>query len=104
MSDNQYVFEVIRDIGYAIQNMNHDKILAVTVVKDEGQYFSWRTSQGNPCGKGETARAIEKAYKVTRGYPDEREVRIKELEEAIKTFRDNPVTANMHDLFEMVDK
>ena len=32
-SDNQTVYEVIRDIGYSIMSMGHDKIMAISVTK-----------------------------------------------------------------------
>ena len=79
MSDNQYIFEVIRDIGYAIMRMDHDKILAISVIKDTDTYYTFRTSNGQNNGLSETSQAIEKAFKVTRGSPDPRDVTIKRL-------------------------
>lgn len=82
MSDNQTVYEVIRDIGYAVKGMNHDKILAVSVVKDCERFYTLRTSseEGALTGMSETAHAIKKAYTVTRNIPDPRDQKIKELE------------------------
>lgn len=82
MSDNQTVYEVIRDIGYAVKGMNHDKILAVSVVKDCERFYTLRTSseKGVLTGMSETAHAIKKAYTVTRNKPDPRDQKIKELE------------------------
>ncbi len=84
MSDNQTMFEVVRDIGYAIMRMKHDKILAISVVKDTDTFYTWRASNGNNFGMSETAHAIEKAFKVSRGSPDPRDLRIKELESQVE--------------------
>jgi len=102
MSDNQTVYEVIRDIGYAIFGMKHDKILAITVIKDTEAFFSWRTSQGHPGGLSETAHAIELAYKVSRGMPDARDVRISKLEAAIVKYQFTKTTGDQQRLFELL--
>jgi len=83
MSMNQTLYEVIRDIGYAIMRMEHDKILAISVIKDTETFYSFRTSNGQGNGLGETSRAIEKAFQVTRGKPDPRDTLIKNLQEQI---------------------
>ncbi|MBL4891478.1 MAG: hypothetical protein JKX91_06585 [Rhizobiaceae bacterium] len=88
MSDNQYIFEVIRDIGYAIMRMDHDKILAISVIKDTDTFYTFRTSNGQNNGLSETSQAIEKAFKVTRGSPDPRDTRIKKLEKALSEISD----------------
>ena len=80
MSDNQTVYEVIRDVGYMVQDMKSGDLLAVSVSNDDGHYFTWRSSAGYRCGKSETSRAIEEAYKVTRGFPDQRDAKIEHLE------------------------
>lgn len=49
-------------------------------MKDTDTFFSWRSSQGRPCGLSETSQAIKKAFEVTRGKPDPRDKRIDELE------------------------
>ena len=89
MSDNQYVFEIIRDVGYAIQRIKENETLWLNVRNDGKGFF---TARGTDCisgGLSETSRAIEKAYKVTRGIPDPRDARVKELEAQLRFLVDN---------------
>ena len=79
MSDNQYVFEVIRDVGYLIQDIEENDTLWLNVTRDSETFFSANSSKGMPYGLSETSRAIEKAYKVTRCHPDVRDEKIKTL-------------------------
>jgi hypothetical protein len=79
MSDNQYVFEIIRDVGYAIQNIKPHETVWFHVTNDGEKFFTARCSSIMPHGLSETSRAIEKAYQVTRGHPDPREVQYNEL-------------------------
>lgn len=83
MSDKQKLFEIVRDFGYSIMQMNCGEVLAVSVVRDSDRYFTMRSSNGNFSGLSETSNAIEKAFNVTRGKPDPRDARIKELESKV---------------------
>jgi hypothetical protein len=82
MSDNQYVFEIIRDVGYLIQDTKANETVWFYVTNDDGGFFTARSSKGMPCGLSETSRAIEKAYQVTRNCPDPRDKKIEQ--DAIK--------------------
>ena len=84
MSDNQYPFEVIRDVGYLIQDLKAQETVKIEVTNDDGRFFSASSSKGMPCGLSETSRAIEQAYKVTRNCPDPRDEQIKSLHAHIK--------------------
>lgn len=79
MSDNQYVFEIIRDIGYLIQDIEARETVWFHVTNDDGNFYTARSSKGMPCGLSETSRAIEEAYQVTRNVPDKRDAQIKQL-------------------------
>lgn len=90
MSDNQYVFEIIRDVGYAIQRIKENETLWMNVKNDGNGFFTARGSDFISGGKSETSRAIEKAYRVTRGRPDPRDVAIKSLTLALKEIAELP--------------
>jgi hypothetical protein len=79
MSDNQFVFEIIRDVGYLIQDMQEGETVWFNVTRDSDAFHTARSSKGMPCGLSETSRAIKQAYKVTRNCPDERDTKITEL-------------------------
>ena len=83
MSDNQYVFEIIRDVGYAIQRIKENETLWLNVKNDGRGFFTARGTDHISGGLSETSRAIEKAYKVTRGVPDSRDVEINELKKTV---------------------
>jgi hypothetical protein len=74
------MFEIIRDIGYIIQTIEEKETIWFNVTKDNERFHSFRSSKYTFTGQSETSRAIEKAYEVTRGRPDKRDIRIKELE------------------------
>jgi len=74
MSDNQYVFEIIRDVGYLIQDIKPHETLWLNVTKDNDTFYSYKSSEGHAYGLSETSRAIEQAYKVTRNQPDKRDI------------------------------
>lgn len=84
MSDNQTTFEIIRDIGFIIQNIEAHETVWFHVTNDDGKFFTARSSKGMPCGLSETSRAIEQAYEVTRNRPDTRDCRIKLLEGSLR--------------------
>ena len=87
MSDNQYVFEIIRDVGYLIQQIKESETVWFNVKNDGNGFFTARSSVGMGCGYSETSRAIEKAYKVTRGRPDPRDIEIKELMAEVERYK-----------------
>ena len=84
MSDNQYVFEIIRDVGYIIQSLDIKETVWFNVTKDDCDFHTMRSSKYAYTGLSETSRAIEQAYKVTRGYPDKRDIEIAYLKCALK--------------------
>jgi hypothetical protein len=84
MSDNQYVFEIIRDVGYLIQQIEDNETLWLNVKNDGNGFYTARSSSGMPCGASETSRAIEEAYKVSRSCPDERDKKIDGLQKVIQ--------------------
>lgn len=84
MSDNQTVFEIIRDVGYLIQSIKARETVWIHVTNDDGHWHTARSSKRMPCGKSETSRAIALAYKVTRGKPDQRDAEIINLKEALR--------------------
>lgn len=79
MSDNQTEYEIIRDIGYVVRDMKEHDTAFFYVTNDGNGFYTCRCSQWMPHGKSETAHAIEKAFKVTRGTPDPRDARIEQL-------------------------
>jgi len=88
MSDNQYVFEIIRDVGYVIQDIKENDTVWFNVKNDGNNFFTARCSGVMPCGLSETSRAIEKAYKVTRNRPDSRDIENALLKKAFIDIRD----------------
>lgn len=88
MSDNQYVFEIIRDIGFLIQNIKPHETVWFHVTNDGGEFFTARSSAGMPCGCSETSRAIEHAYKVTRGCTDPRDIEITRLRSELAKYHE----------------
>lgn len=46
MSDNQYVFEIIRDIGYIIQDIKPKETVWFHVTSDDGRFYTARSSKG----------------------------------------------------------
>jgi len=101
MSDNQYVFEIIRDIGYAIQRIKENETLWLNVRNDGKGFFTARGSDYISGGLSETSRAIEIAYKVTRNVVDPRDIRIKLLEEKIEEAENCLITASIGDPMEV---
>ncbi len=90
MSDNQYVFEIIRDVGYAIQRIEENETLWMNVKNDGNGFFTARGSDFISGGLSETSRAIEKAYEVNRGRSDTRDKAIESLTLALKEIADLP--------------
>lgn len=88
MSDSQNVFEIIRDIGYLIQDIKVNETVWFNVKRDGYTFFTARSSNCIPQGLSETSRAIKEAYKVTRNVPDKRDVRIEELEAENESLRE----------------
>ena len=88
MSDNQYPFEIIRDVGYVIQRIEENETVWFHVKNDGQGFYTARCSAMMPSGKSETSRAIEQAFKVTRGYPDPRDKQIQELHSKISELED----------------
>lgn len=97
MSDNQYAHEIIRDVGYLVKGLSTHETVWLNVKNDGKGFFTARSSKGMPCGSSETSRAIEKAFNVSRGNPDPRDLRIKQLEsllnEAIVYLDTNELTS-----------
>ena len=102
MSDNQHVFEIIRDIGFLIQDLKPKETVWFSVSKDDEIFYTARGSKRIPCGLSETSQAIKKAYEVTRNMPDKRDVQIMELKRALKSCIDNEIIGE--NMLEILDK
>lgn len=83
MITNQLVFEVVRDFGHMLQNLKVGETVWLNVKRDCDVYFSFDASRFIPLGKSETSNAIEKAFKVTRGEPDARDLKIERLKKQV---------------------
>ena len=104
MSDNQHVFEIIRDIGYAIQHTEVNHVVWFNVKRDSEIFYTARCSEQMQTGLSETSRAIKLAYDVTRGMPDKRDILINELQEKIKLLETQTDEKAIRQALEDMDK
>ena len=65
MQENQYRFEVVRDLATMLGKLKPGENIAITVTRHVGNntdLFSWNTSNGTTYGCSETSRAMRDAY------------------------------------------
>ncbi len=84
-SDNQYTFEVVRDIATILLSMKQGDTVTIRA-HCHGTMFYWHSTRGEPCGPGEASKAMREAYQSVfdRRNPDR-------LEQLLKTLEDSKV-------------
>lgn len=63
-NNNQYHFEVIRDLIPMIGNLRPGETIAIAVTRHEqNNLLDWNTSKGNRYGSSHISAALEKTYR-----------------------------------------